>query len=209
MRIAVIGTGVVGRTLATGFRRIGHDVVVATRDPEATKQREEWAGSDLTLVPFTEAGAGADLVVNATSGDASLAALAEVDLDGKVLVDVSNPLDHSGGFPPQLFVKDDDSLAEQIQRAHPEARVVKALNTVNAAVMVEPGRLPETTTTFIAGDDPLARESVRELLGDLGWSDIVEFPTLDGARGMEMWLGLWIRLMGAFGTADFNLRLVR
>jgi predicted dinucleotide-binding enzyme len=86
---------------------------------------------------------------------------------------------------------------------------VKALNTVNAAVMVEPGRLPETTTTFIAGDDPLARESVRELLGDLGWSDIVEFPTLDGARGMEMWLGLWIRLMGAFGTADFNLRLVR
>lgn len=209
MRIAVIGTGVVGRTLATGFSRIGHDVVVATRDPEATKQREEWADSDIALVPFAEAGAGADLVVNATSGDASLAALAEVDLDGKVLVDVSNPLDHSGGFPPQLFVKDDDSLAEQIQRAHPEAKVVKALNTVNAAVMVEPGRLPEATTIFLAGDDPLARESVRALLADLGWSDIVEFPTLDGARGMEMWLGLWIRLMGALGTADFNLRLVR
>lgn len=209
MRIAVIGTGVVGRTLATGFSRIGHDVVVATRDPEATRQREEWAGSDIALVPFAEAGAGADLVVNATSGDASLAALAEVDLDGKVLVDVSNPLDHSGGFPPQLFVKDDDSLAEQIQRAHPEAKVVKALNTVNAAVMVEPGRLPEATTIFLAGDDPLARESVRALLADLGWSDIVEFPTLDGARGMEMWLGLWIRLMGALGTADFNLRLVR
>lgn len=209
MRIAVIGTGVVGRTLATGFSRIGHDVVVATRDPEATKQREAWADSDIALVPFAEAGAGADLVVNATSGDASLAALAEVDLDGKVLVDVSNPLDHSGGFPPQLFVKDDDSLAEQIQRAHPEAKVVKALNTVNAAVMVEPGRLPEATTIFLAGDDPLARESVRALLADLGWSDIVEFPTLDGARGMEMWLGLWIRLMGALGTADFNLRLVR
>ena len=209
MRIAVIGTGVVGRTLASGFRRIGHDVVVGTRDPEATRGREEWAGSDLPLATYAEVGAGADLVVNATSGDASLAALAEVDLDGKVLVDVSNPLDHSGGFPPTLFVKDDDSLAEQIQRAHPEAKVVKALNTVNAGVMVEPGRLPETTSIFIAGDDPLAREAVRELLGDLGWTDIVEFPTLDGARGMEMWLALWIRLMSTFGTADFNLRLVR
>jgi predicted dinucleotide-binding enzyme len=209
MRIAVIGTGSVGRQLGAGFRRIGHDVVVGTRDPEATKNREEWADSDLPLVTFGEAGDGADLVVNATSGDVSLEALAEVALDGKVLVDVSNPLDHSGGFPPQLFVKDDDSLAEQIQRAHPEAKVVKALNTVNAAVMVEPSRLPETTTMFIAGDDPLARETVRELLGDLGWVDIVEFPTLDGARGMEMWVALWIRLMGNLGTADFNLRLVR
>ncbi|HET6167717.1 MAG TPA: NAD(P)-binding domain-containing protein [Marmoricola sp.] len=209
MRIAVIGTGSVGRTLGAGLRRIGHDVVVGTRDPEATKRREEWADLDLTLVTYGEAGDGADLVVNATSGDVSLEALAEVDLDGKVLVDVSNPLEHSGGFPPRLFVKDDDSLAEQIQRAHPESRVVKALNTVNAAVMVEPGRLPETTTTFIAGDDPLAREAVRELLGDLGWVDIVEFPTLDGARGMEMWVALWVRLMGNLGTADFNLRLVR
>jgi predicted dinucleotide-binding enzyme len=209
MRIAVIGTGSVGRQLGAGFRGIGHDVVVGTRDPEATKNREEWADSDLPLVTFGEAGDGADLVVNATSGDVSLEALAEVALDGKVLVDVSNPLDHSGGFPPQLFVKDDDSLAEQIQRAHPEAKVVKALNTVNAAVMVEPSRLPETTTMFIAGDDPLARETVRELLGDLGWVDIVEFPRLDGARGMEMWVALWIRLMGNLGTADFNLRLVR
>jgi len=209
MRIAVIGTGSVGRQLGEAFRRIGHDVVVGTRDPEATKRREEWADSDLALVTFGEAGDGADLVVNATSGDVSLDALAEVDLDGKVLVDVSNPLDHSGGFPPKLFVKDDDSVAEQIQRAHPEARVVKALNTVNGAVMVEPGRLPETTTMFLAGDDPLAREAVRELLRDLGWVDVIEFPTLDGARGMEMWVALWVRLMSNLGTADFNLRLVR
>jgi len=209
MRIAVIGTGSVGRQLAAGFRRIGHDVVVGTRDPETTKQREEWADSDLALVTFGEAGDGADLVVNATSGDVSLEALAEVDLDGKVLLDVSNPLDFSAGFPPTLTVKDTDSLAEQIQRAHPEARVVKALNTVTAAVMVDPGRLAEQTTIFVAGDDPLARESVRQLLSDLGWVDIVEFPTLDAARGLEMWLPLWVRLMGALGTAEFNLKLVR
>jgi len=209
MRIAVIGTGSAGRQLAAGFRRIGHDVVVGTRDPEATAKREEWADADVPLVAFAEAGAGADLVVNATGGMVSLEALAEVDLDGKVLLDVSNPLDFSGGFPPTLSVKDTDSVAEQIQRAHPETRVVKALNTVNGAVMVDPGRLSETTTIFVAGDDPLAREAVRELLGELGWDDIVEFPTLDAARGLEMWLPLWVRLMGVLGTADFNIRLVR
>jgi predicted dinucleotide-binding enzyme len=209
MRIAVIGTGVVGRTLAAAFARLGHDVVVGTRDPQATAGRDDWADSDLSLVALEEAGAGADLVVNATTGSASLDALAKVDLAGKVLLDVSNPLDFSGGFPPTMTVKDTDSLAEQIQRAHPEARVVKTLNTVNAGVMVRPDSLPETSTMFLAGDDPLAREAVRELLRDLGWVDIVEFPTLDGARGLEMWLPLWVRLMGALGTAEFNLRLVR
>jgi predicted dinucleotide-binding enzyme len=200
---------VVGRTLGAAFRRLGHDVVVGTRDPEATAARDEWAGQDLPLSTLAEAGAGADLVVNATTGGASLDALAQVDLDGKVLLDVSNPLDFSAGFPPTLTVKDTDSLAEQIQRAHPEARVVKSLNTVNAAVMVHPDSLPETSTMFLAGDDPLARETVRELLGELGWVDVIEFPTLDGARGLEMWLPLWVRLMGAVGTAEFNLRLVR
>jgi hypothetical protein len=209
MRIAVIGTGVVGRTLATAFGRLGHEVVVGTRDPEATAGREEWVDSDLRLVGLADAGAGADLVVNATTGAGSLEALAGVDLDGKVLLDVSNPLDFSQGFPPTLTVQDTDSLAEQIQRAHPEARVVKSLNTVTASVMVDPGSLPETSTIFVAGDDPLARETVRQLLTDLGWVDIVEFPTLDAARGAEMWLPLWVRLMGALGTAEFNVRLVR
>ena len=205
----MIGSGAVGCTLAPAFRRIGHDVVVGTRDPRATAQREEWAGSAVPLVPFDEAGNGADLVVNATGGMVSLEALARVDLDGTVLLDVSNPLDFSAGFPPTLIVKDTDSLAEQIQRAHPEARVVKALNTVTAGVMVDPGSLPETSTIFLAGDDPLAREAVRELLGELGWVDIVEFPTLEASRGLEMWLPLWVRLMTNLGTADFNLRLVR
>jgi 8-hydroxy-5-deazaflavin:NADPH oxidoreductase len=209
MKIAVIGSGVVGRTLAAAFRRLGHEVVVGTREPEVTGAREEWAGLDLPLSTLADAAAGAEVVVNATTGWASLDALAKVDLDGKVLLDVSNPLDASHGFPPTLTVKDTDSLAEQIQRAHPEARVVKALNTVTASVMVHPGSLPERSTIFIAGDDPLAREIVRELLGELGWVDIIEFPKLDGARGLEMWVALWVRLMGVLDTAEFNLRLVR
>jgi len=208
MRIAVIGTGSVGRVLSAGLRRIGHDVVVGTRDPEETRARPEWA-DDPALTSFAEAGGGAELVVNATGGNVSLDALADVDLDGKVLLDVANPLDFSAGFPPTLTVKDTDSLAEQLQRAFPTARVVKSLNTVNAAVMVDPGHLPGESTIFLAGDDAAARAVVRGLLVELGWSDIVEFEALEAARGLEMWLAMWVRLMGTLGTADFNVKLVR
>lgn len=207
MKIAVIGTGSAGQALAGGFRRLGHDVVTGTRDPEATAARDDWGGG--VLAAFGQVAEGADLVVNATGGEVSLEALAQVDLDGKVLLDVSNPLDFSAGFPPTLTVKDTDSLAEQIQRAHPEAQVVKSLNTVNGAVMVDPGRLPEETTMFLAGDDPEARALVRGLLVELGWVDVVEFDSLSAARGLEMWLPLWVRLMSNLGTAEFNLRLVR
>lgn len=208
MRVAVIGTGSVGRTLTDGLRRVGHDVVVGTRDVEETRTREEWADEE-ALMRFGEAGDGADLVVNATSGNVSAAALSQVDLDGKVLLDVANPLDFSQGFPPTLSVKDTDSLAEQLQRTFPQARVVKSLNTVNAAVMVDPAKLPAESTIFLAGDDAEARALVRGLLTELGWVDVVEFDSLDAARGLEMWLPLWVRLMRNLGTADFNVKLVR
>ena len=213
MRIAVIGTGVVGRTLAQGFQRAGHDVVVGTRDPDATSGREEWAGLDVPLQPLGLVAADADVVVNATPGDASLSALGEVGTDhlaGKVLVDVSNPLDFSQGFPPTLSVKDTDSLAEQIQRAFPDTRVVKSLNTVTASVMVDPGSVGDgDTTIFAAGDDAEARGVVAGLLRELGWQDVIELDGLQNARGLEMWLPLWVRLMGALGTAEFNLKVVR
>lgn len=213
MRIAIIGTGHVGRTLAQGLQRAGHDVVVGTRDPDETSRREEWVGLDVPLQPFGTVAGQAEMVVNATNGMASLSALGEVGtehLAGKVLVDVSNPLDFSQGFPPTLSVKDTDSLAEQIQRAFPDAKVVKALNTVTASVMVDPGSVGDgDTTVFAAGDDAEARHVVVGLLRELGWRDVVELDGLQNARGLEMWLPLWVRLMGAFGTAEFNLKLVR
>ena len=122
MRIAVIGTGHAGRTLAQGFQRTGHDVVVGTRDPDATRAREEWVGLDVPLAALGMVAADADLVVNVTNGQASLAALGEVGSDhlaGKVILDVANPLDFSQGFPPTLSVKDTDSLAEQIRTGFP------------------------------------------------------------------------------------------
>jgi predicted dinucleotide-binding enzyme len=213
MRIAVIGTGIVGRTLAQAFAALGHDVAVGTRDPAETGQREEWLGVEVALQPLDTVAAGADLVVNATNGLGSLAALGRVGSDhlsGKVVMDVSNPLDFSAGFPPTLSVKDTDSLAEQIQRAFPESRVVKALNTMNASVMVDPGSVGEgDTSVFAAGDDAAARTFVRELLESLGWRDVIELDGLQNARGLEMWLPLWVRLMASLGTPTFNLKIVR
>jgi len=214
MDIAVLGTGSVGRTLARGLAGVGHTVVVGTRDPAQTRRREDWlAADDITLDTFAEAAAGGEVIVNATNGAASLSVLGDAGVDnlaGKVILDVANPLDFSQGFPPTLAVKDTDSLAEQIQRAFPEARVVKSLNTMNAAVMVAPDSVGDgDTSVFVAGDDDAARAVVVGLLRDLGWRDIIDLGDLSGARGVEMWLPLWLRLMTTVGGATFNLRIVR
>jgi predicted dinucleotide-binding enzyme len=216
MKITVLGTGAVGRAVAGRLDELHHDVTMATRDPAATAAREEhaaWAAahSGVRLVPFAGAAAGADLVVNALGGDIALGVIQEVgpDLGGRVLVDLSNPLDHGHGFPPRLFVKDDDSLAERLQRAHPDAHVVKTLNTMNNAVMVDPARLGETTTVFVSGDDPAAKATVTALLRELGHADVIDLGGLETARGPEMFLALWVRTAVALGGSDFNIKVVR
>lgn len=227
MKIAVLGTGIVGRTIAAGLAQSGHDVAVGTRNVEATLARDEpdamgnlpysqWRESHagIGLTTFAEAASGSEIVVNATSGMASLEALAESEghnLAGKPLVDMANPLDFSHGFPPVLSVSNTDSLAEQIQRAYPRAKVVKALNTMNAAVMTEPGQIPGPHDVFIAGDDGDAKATVRSLLRGLGWSDenIVDLGGIRAARGAEMYLPLWLSLMQALGTPNFNIHVVR
>ncbi len=213
MRVAVIGTGTVGRTLGDGLAKVGHDVVLGTRDPARTRARDEWSTSSLSLASYGEVGAGAELFVNATSGAASLDALRAVGeraLDGKVLLDVSNALDHSGGFPPTLFVSNTDSLAEQLQRAFPRTMVVKAFNTMTAAVMVNPKAVGGgDTTVFVAGNDPDARATVAGVATDLGWTDVMDLGDLTAARGLEMWLPLWLRLLSAVGVPMFNIKVVR
>jgi predicted dinucleotide-binding enzyme len=220
MRIGVIGTGVVGRTVAGRLDELGHDVAVGTRDVESTRARaddalEGWltAHGGVSLVTFAEAAKHGEVVVNATSGAASMAALeqaGEGSLDGKTLLDISNPLDFSNGFPPTLLVKDTDSLAEQIQRSHPQARVVKSLNTVNADVMVHPDQLAGGDhTIFVAGDDASAKRTVVELLHGFGWQDVIDLGDLTAARGLEMVLPLWLRMMQTLGSPRFNFKIVR
>ena len=199
MRIGVLGTGIVGETLAMAFSERGHDVLIGSRSsPPAT---------------FAEAARHGELIVNCTSGVHSLEALRLAGSDAlsdKVLVDVANPLDFSAGFPPIMSVGPDDSLAEQIQREFPSARVVKALNTVTAAVMVAPGALTEPTDVFIAGEDSSAKSSVRHLLTELGWpaARIRDLGGIEAARVTEQYLMLWLQLMRVVGSPMFNLRLV-
>lgn len=227
MNIAVLGTGMVGRAIAARFAELGHQVAIGTRDPQATFARTEpdgmgtppfsqWAAehTNVPLKPYAEVAQGADLVVNATSGEGSMPALQAVgaaNLNGKVILDIANPLDFSAGFPPTLFVSNTDSLAEQIQRAFPSARVVKSLNTMNCLVMVNPQRFSEEHDVFVAGEDAAAKETVKSLLRDIGWKDsrITDLGGLRAARGTEMFLPLWLSLMQANGTGDFNIRIVR
>jgi 8-hydroxy-5-deazaflavin:NADPH oxidoreductase len=213
MRIAIVGTGPVGRTLGDGLAKGGHDVVVDTRDPNRTQARDDWKGVKLQLTSYGDIGASADLFVNATSGANSLEALQAVGaeaLAGKVLIDMANPLDHSRGFPPPLLMSNTDSLAEQIQRAFPDAKVVKAFNTVTVALLVNPKALDgEETTIFLAGEDADARATVAGIAADLGWTDVIQFDDLTAARGLEMWMSLWIRLFRLQGTAMFNIKVVR
>jgi 8-hydroxy-5-deazaflavin:NADPH oxidoreductase len=211
MQVAVLGTGSVGRAIAPRLVELGHSVRLGTRDPAATRARDGWTDlPGVPLVTFAEAAAGADLVVHAGSGAAALDLLGQAgDLAGTVLLDISNPLDFSAGFPPTLAVKDTDSLAEQLQRAFPDTRVVKSLNTLTAELMVDPDRLPEPTTVFVSGDDADAKRLVTGLLTELGHRDVIDLGGIETARGTEMWLPLWLRLMGALGTAEFNLKVVR
>src|SRR5438067_2263162 len=199
MRIGMLGTGVVGQTLERKLIELGHDVKVGSRDPSRS---------------FADAAAHGELVFNATTGTASLEALRMAgagSLAGKVLVDVANPLDTSRGFPPTLSVANTDSLAEQIQREFPEARVVKALNTMNADVMVDPGLVPGDHNAFIAGDDDDAKDDVRSLLESFGWppTRVLDLGELAAARGMEMYLPLWLRLFRVMGTARINIGVTR
>jgi predicted dinucleotide-binding enzyme len=124
--------------------------------------------------------------------------------------DVSNPLDFSAGMPPTLSVCNDDSVGESIQRAFPDARVVKSLNTVNADVMVDPGIVPGKHTMFVSGNDEGAKEEVKLLLESFGWADdaILDLGDIGAARGQEMYLPLWLRLYGASGTAHLNVTVV-
>ena len=225
MNIAVLGTGMVGQALAGRLDALGHAVVVGTRDPQATLGRTEPDGMGnppfsawhaqhpgVSLATFAEAAAGAELVVNASSGEAAMEVLrlaGAENLAGKVLVDIANPLDFSAGFPPTLFVKDSDSLGEQVQRAFPEARVVKTLNTLNASLTVEPKTLGEVSTVFVSGDDPEAKATVTGLLQSFGHEDVIDLGGIETARGTEMLLPIWLRLMGTLGTAHFNFKIVR
>ncbi|HUF12711.1 MAG TPA: NAD(P)-binding domain-containing protein [Longimicrobiales bacterium] len=219
MRFAILGTGIVGSTLGSALLAAGHEVRMGSRsasNPRAAEwARDAHADGRASHGTFADAAAFGDIVFNCTSGVASLAALEATgreNLRGKILIDVANPLDFSRGMPPSLTVCNTDSLGEQIQRALPETRVVKTLNTINCLVMVDPGRVPGDHVVFLSGNDAAAKQVVAAGLSDwFGWDrrNIIDLGDITSARGTEMFLPLWVRLMMTVGSADFNLNLVR
>jgi len=216
MNVGVLGTGVVGQTIGTALVHAGHDVRMGSRTADNTTAAQ-WAahhqGGRASHGTFADAAAFGECVFNCTSGQVTLDVLSAAGaehLAGKVLVDVSNPLDFSQGFPPSLTVCNTDSIGEQVQRAFPDVRVVKALNTMAAAVMVDPASLREPSDVFVAGNDDDAKSAARAFLEQFGWAPerIRDLGGIEASRGLEAYLLLWVRLMTALNGPTFNVRLV-
>ena len=227
MKIAVLGTGMVGQALAARLAGLGHDVAIGTRDPAQTLARAQsdgfgnppyaiWQQSnpDVRLLAFPQAGAHGEVILNATHGAVALEALEAVGADnlaGKVLIDLAIPLDLSQGMPPTVLVAADDSLGERIQQAFPDTRVVKTLNTVFFQVMIDPSRVPGEHDIFIAGDDGAAKKTACELLQGFGWPEksIIDLGGIRGARGAEGYMQLYFILADKLGHFDFNIHIAR
>ena len=215
MKFGVLGTGMVGEAIASRLAELGHEVRMGARDAANPKARA-WAskaGGKASSGTFADAAAFGEVVFHCARGDAAIEVLRSAGRENfrdKVLVDVSNPLEFPPGAPPRLFTAAaGDSLAERIQAELPEARVVKALNTVNANVMGHPEKLSGETDLFVAGNDASAKGKVTALLREFGWKSVVDLGDLTAARGMEAYLLLWLRLSAALKTAMLNVKIVR
>jgi predicted dinucleotide-binding enzyme len=226
MRFGILGTGTVGRSIGEKLASLRHDTTIGTRDVEALLARTEpdamgtepfapWKerNAHIGLATFAEAAAHGEIVVNATNGAGSLAALSAAgrsNLEGKILIDISNPLDFSRGMPPSLFVSNTDSLGEQIQQAFPDTRVVKTLNTMTAALMVDPSLVSGGEhAVFVSGNDQAAKAQVTEILGAFGWRNILDLGDITSARGVEMYVPLWLTMYGVLGTSMLNIAVVQ
>jgi predicted dinucleotide-binding enzyme len=205
----------VGRTIGGRLVGLGHEVMLGSRTAD-NADATAWAaeiGDRATHGTFADAATFGEVLFNCTGGMVTLAALeaaGEDNIGDKVLVDVSNALDFSQGMPPRLAVANTDSVGEQIQRRFPSARVVKSLNTMNSAVMVDPAAVPGYHNVFVSGDDAGAKAMARELLGQFGWSPdaIIDLGDIKSARGAEAFVLFWVFLRGALGGNQFNLGVV-
>ncbi len=216
MKVGVLGTGMVGETIAGKLVQLGHEVKMGARAANNEKA-ETWAkaaGPKASHGTFADAASFGEILFNCTKGEHTLDALraaGSTHLSGKIIVDISNPLDFSKGMPPSLLVCNTDSLGEQIQRAFPQARVVKTLNTVNCRLMVNPSTVAGGQhDMFLCGNDADSKKSVTGLLRDgFGWKSVIDLGDITAARTMEMLLPLWVRLMSVYQSPNFNFRVVR
>jgi len=212
-RVGVLGSGEVGRRLAGAFRSRGHDVMIGSRDP-AKPELREWLSGDGAGVEagtFAQAAEHGELLVLAVLGNAAEEAIADAGRDNfssKVVIDAMNPLDFSGGFPPKLSITGEDSLGERVQRALPDARVVKAFNTIGNPYFLDPEFSEGEPTMLIAGDDEGAKRTVGDVLADFGWSNTVDIGGIEGSRELEAICIVWVKIGGARGAWDHGFKLL-
>ncbi|OGK08994.1 NADP oxidoreductase [Candidatus Roizmanbacteria bacterium RIFCSPHIGHO2_01_FULL_35_10] len=225
MKIAVLGTGMVGRTHAGKLSQLGYEVVVGTRVVIATKLKDKpdmmgnppfsaWLKDNkkVKLENYSDAAKQGEIIINAVKGEVVVETLKslEQELSGKILIDISNPLDFSKGMPPTLFVSNIDSLGEQIQKVLPRTKVVKTLNTLNAYLQVDPNQLANGDhDIFISGNDAEAKAKVVGYLKEwYGWKRVIDLGDITTARGAEMVLPLWLRLFSTLKKPMFNIKVV-
>jgi len=213
MNIGVLGTGVVGNTIGSKLIDLGHQVMLGSRSSNNDKGAEFVArnGHRAFHGDFAETARFGEILFNCTKGDAALDVLnmaGAENLGKKILIDVSNALDFTNGFPPTLIICNTDSIGETIQRNFPDVKVVKALNTMNCMLMVNPSMLKEDHAVFVCGNDPEAKEQVENILRSwFGWKEIIDLGDIANSRGTEMMLPIWVRLYGKFKHANFNFHL--
>lgn len=216
MKIAVFGTGNVGDTIGSKLIEVGHTVMMGSRTADNEKAKAFVAKHDgkASTGTFADAAAFGEIIFNCTAGVGSIEALkiaGEINLSGKIIVDIANPLDFSKGMPPSLAISNTNSLGEEIQKAFPQSKVVKALNTMWCGLMVNPAMINGGDhSTFMSGNDMTAKETVKEILISFGWFDnnILDLGDITKARGTEMYLPLWLSIYGATNNGAFNIKIV-
>ena len=216
MKIAVLGTGMVGNTIGSKLIELGHSVKMGSRTSNNEKAKD-WvskSGSNASAGTFTEAAQFGELIFNCTNGGASLEVLSlagKENLKGKILIDLANPLDASKGMPPVLIasLSNTTSLGEEIQKKFPDVKVVKTLNTMNCYLMVDPKKVAGDHDVFLGGNDNDAKDKVKEILKSFGWNSPIDLGDISSSRGMEMILPIWLRLWGTFKSPMFNFKIVK
>ncbi len=213
MKIGILGSGDVGQVLGRGFIQAKHQVMIGTRSPQ-DKKFQAWlkqAGKLGTTGLFSQAATFGEVVIIALKGEAVESVLRDTGVKsfaGKVVIDVSNPLDFSKGMPPSLFVGWSDSLGERVQRALPEANVVKCWNIVPNALMVNPAIAGTQPTMMICGNDASAKSIVKKFLQEFGWKDVIDIGGIEGARYLESLVALWVRVVGALGNYNHAFKVL-
>lgn len=218
MKIAVLGTGMVGDAIGSRLVELGHEVMMGSRTADNEKAQSFVAKNNgkATAGTFADAASFGEIIFNCTAGAASVEALklaGEQNINGKIIVDIANPLDFSRGMPPSLIpaLSNTHSLGEEIQKTFPGAKVVKTLNTMWCGLMVNPAMINGGDhTNFISGNDADAKEKVKGILNSFGWrnENLLDLGDISAARGTEAVLPVWLRIWNATQNGAFNFKVI-